>query len=427
MRARGANAVKHMLFETVYGTPPGGNWNKVPFVDSNLGEEQGLVPSDLLGYGRDPQSPSRDVINDEGDATVPWDLRNIGYWLKMLCGAPDTAQGVAASGTLTFSAQPANNATITLDGTAFTFVTGTPTGNQIKIGATLAETIANAVIALNASTDGDASAATYGSNRAGNQITVTHDTLGTGGNAFTLAAGSSPASNATASGATLSGGSASGPYNHVFTTGAISLPSASIEVGLPDVPSYAVNYGAVLDALSVALQRSGNLNAKLKLIAQGETRSASSSAGTPTEQVIDRFTQFMGQVARDGVLLGEVVGGNVNISNGLDKVEVIREDGRIDGVDPGMLAVTGDITTRFSNTTLMDLASAGTAIELAFRWAISSAKRIEIKVHNVFLPKPKLPITGPAGIQATYAWQASEHPTLGKTCTITLVNDVAAY
>ena len=44
-----------------------------------------------------------------------------------------------------------------------------------------------------------------------------------------------------------------------------------------------------------------------------------------------------------------------------------------------------------------------------------------------WLPRPKLPITGPNGIQASFSWQASEHPTLGKTCTVTLVNDVSAY
>lgn len=48
-------------------------------------------------------------------------------------------------------------------------------------------------------------------------------------------------------------------------------------------------------------------------------------------------------------------------------------------------------------------------------------------VHNVNLPKPKLPITGPADVQATFDWQASEHPSLAKTCTALLVNDVAAY
>ena len=95
-RARGANAVMALAFETTYGTPPGSGFKKVPFVSSQLGEQQDLIASDLLGYGRDPQQPARDVINNDGDVVVPLDLRNFGYWLKLLFGSPTTTQGTAA-------------------------------------------------------------------------------------------------------------------------------------------------------------------------------------------------------------------------------------------------------------------------------------------------------------------------------------------
>jgi hypothetical protein len=427
-RARGANAVMALAFESTYGVPPGSGFKKVPFVSSALGEEQNLIESDLLGYGRDPQQPARDVINNDGDVVVPLDLRNFGHWLKLLLGAPTTTQGVAATAAITFSAQPANNSTVTVNGTDFTFVTGTPAGaDEIKIGATLAETLANAVLGLNASVDVDVDDATYALNLAGTAILIAHKTIGTGGNTFTLAASSSPASNGTPSGATLAGGSASGPYNHIFLSGTLALPSAAIEVGMPDVPSYGMNFGAMANTLSVQLQRSGLLNATIGIIAQGETRSGSSGAGSPTEAVIERFTQFTGQIRRNGVPLGNVVSGRFNYSNGLDKVEVIRPDGRIAGADPAMLAVNGEIAVRFADTALLDLAVAGTAIELVFEWQIAAGKLLRHTVHNVFLPKPKLPITGPAGVQASFNWQASEHPSLQTTCTVTLVNDVASY
>lgn len=426
-RARGANALMALAFETTYGTPPGSGFKKVPFVSAALGEQQNLIESDLLGYGRDPQQPARDVINNDGDVVVPLDLRNFGYWLKLLLGAPTSTQGVAASGSFTFDGQPANNSTITIGGADWTFVSSGPSGDESLIGATLQETLASAVVGLNKSATAALVAQSFSLNLAGNAILVTSDTIGPAGNSVTLAASSAPDSNATRSGATLAGGSATGPYNHVFTSGALSLPSAAIEVGMPDVPSYGMNFGAMADKLSIQLQRSGLLNGTVSVIAQGETRGGSSSAGSPTEQVIERFTQFTGQIRRDGVPLGNVVSGTFSYANNLDKVEVIRPDGRIAGADPAMLAVTGQIGVRFADTMLLDLAVAGTPIEVIFEWSIAAGKLLRLAVHSVYLPKPKLPITGPAGVQATFDWQASEHPTLAKTCTATLVNDLSAY
>ncbi|HYE79449.1 MAG TPA: phage tail tube protein, partial [bacterium] len=132
-RARGANSALNVAFEAVYGVPPPSGFFTLPFVSHSLGEEQNLVENDVLGFGREPQAPSLDVIVNDGDVVVPWDLRNAGIWLKGTFGAPTTTQGVAATGSYTFSAQPANNSIITVGGQAFTFVTGVPTANQIKI------------------------------------------------------------------------------------------------------------------------------------------------------------------------------------------------------------------------------------------------------------------------------------------------------
>jgi hypothetical protein len=49
-RARGANAVMAAVFEATYGVTPGTGFRKLPFVSANLGEEQSLIESDLLGY-----------------------------------------------------------------------------------------------------------------------------------------------------------------------------------------------------------------------------------------------------------------------------------------------------------------------------------------------------------------------------------------
>lgn len=111
----------------------------------------------------------------------------------------------------------------------------------------------------------------------------------------------------------------------------------------------------------------------------------------------------------------------------LDKVEVIRPDGRIEDADPAMVAVAGNVTVRFADTILLDQAIGGTACELTFGWAIDANKSLTFTLHEVYLPKPKQPVSGPGGIQASFAFQAAKDPGLQKTMTAVLVNDVTAY
>ncbi|HEY4112861.1 MAG TPA: phage tail tube protein [Rhizomicrobium sp.] len=427
-RARGANAQLCVAYESTYGTPPGSGFYKVPFVSANIGDEQDLIASDLLGQGRDPADPAQDVINNAGDIVVPVDLRNFGLWLKGLLGAPTTVEGVAATASWVFSAQPATSATISPNGVDFTFVASDPGDGDILIGATLYDTVVNAVQALNASTDTDVNVATYSMDLKGTTIFATYDTVGTGGNAFTLAASTSPASHATVSGATMSGGAASGGYQHTFASGALTLPSLSGEIGNVDIASYAMNYGIGIDKIAINLARSGLLNATVSTINQGESaRTGSSAAGSPTVLQLLRFAQFTGSVTRLGATLGDVVSGNFTAANNLDKVEVIRPDGRIAGVDPAEASYTGQVVIRFKDTALMALATAGEPVDLTYSWQIAANQTLEFIFHRVFLPKPKVPITGPGAVQATFDWQGAKDPTVGRACTVVLCNDVSSY
>ena len=311
-RARGANAIMCAAYEATYGVAPVSGYRKLPFVSSALGDEQNLIAGDLLGYGREPLPPSRDVVNNDGDAVVPVDLRNFGYWLKLLMGAPTSVDN-------------------------------------------------------------------------------------------------------------------SGVLTHTFVSGALTLPSMAIEIGMPEVPSYGMNVGVRANTMKIQLQRSGLLNATMSLIAQGETKATTSGAGTPTEAAIERFSQFMGEIKRNGSVLGHIVSAELMYSNNLDKVETIRPDGRIEDADPAMVAVTGSVNVRFADTVLLDQATSGDPCELSFGWAIDADNSLLFTVHSAFLPKPKTPIQGPGGIQAAFAWQAAKDPTLLKTCTAVLINDVAAY
>ena len=309
-RAYGANTQLLGKFETVYGTPPTGNYIKFPFVSSDLGSEQGLIASDLLGQGRDPSQPIRDVIRVEGNVVVPVDLRNFGHWLKALLGAPTT--------------------------------TGT------------------------------------------------------------------------------------GPYTHTFASGAASLPSIALEVGMLDVPIFFTEAGVRVNSAQLSFSRSGAANATLNCIAQGETDAGVTGGGTPTTATLTRFNQFQASIKKDGVQLGNVTGAQLTYSNNLERIETIRSDGKIDGADPTIAGLTGSIDVRFADTTLIDAATNNTPVILEFGYVIDASRSLIFTAHQVYLPKPKLSITGPGGVQASFNWQAAK-PDAGQMLTVTLTNDVEDY
>lgn len=312
-RAYGANALLLAAFESTYGTSPASGFTRFPFVSTSLGSEQGLIDSDVLGQGRDPAAPSRDVIKVEGDLVVPVDLRHFGHWLKALLGSPATT------------------------------------------------------------------------------------------------------------------GTAPGPFAHVFGSGAASLPSLSVEIGMPEVPAYFLIGGVRLNSLQLNFQRSGHANATLNAIGQGEARNTSSQGGTPATMAFKRFGQFQGQVKLDGTPLANLTGANLTYSNNLERIETIRLDGKIDGADPTIAALTGAIEVRFADTTLVDQATSGEPVALEFSYAISAAEKLVIEAHEVYLPKPKRAISGPGGVQASFEWRAANNSVAGRMMTVTLTNDVETY
>lgn len=412
-RARGANARQRVKFETAYGVPPTGNWSELPFVSSRLGAEQGLIESDLLGQGREGYDPTLDVVNNDGDHVVPVDVRNFGYWLRLMLGDAARAD-VAAVGSIAFSNQPAAGSTITINGVVFTFVASGAVGPQINIGGTLAQTLTNAVTVLNASADTSVDDATYSS--ANGVLTVTHDTTGTAGNAFTLAA--SADSNGVPAAPTLQGGGTA----HTFTSGAASLPSMAIELAKPEVPEFGVNYGVRGNTCRIGMSRRGLLNATLGLVAKGETIHTTSQGGSPTSLAMERFAQATGEITKDGATLANVVSAELAFSNNLHKVDTIRPDSEIEDADPAMFTASGSLRVRFADRVLLDPAIGRDPIALTFGWTFER-RSLLFTLPRVFLPRPKRPIEGPGGIETEFAWQASGADASGHAMTAVLTND----
>ena len=130
-----------------------------------------------------------------------------------------------AQGAIAFDANPSAGATITLNGVAWTFVSGAPSGNQTQIGANLAATLTQLATDLNASANASIAEATYSATA--DALKIVHDTAGLAGEAFTLAA-----SAANPSAANLEGGAfgAIGEESHTAATNAAVRLSHKYEV-----------------------------------------------------------------------------------------------------------------------------------------------------------------------------------------------------
>lgn len=214
---------------------------------------------------------------------------------------------------------------------------------------------------------------------------------------------------------------------HSFQSGSWTLPSMSIETAMPEVPRFAMYSGCVLDQLSWQMQRSGLLTATARLIAQGETIAAATAAGTPATLGLQRFGHFNGTVRRNGTPLGNVVSAEITYSNNLDRIETIRGDGRIDGADPTMAALTGRIEVRFADSALVTQAIDGAPCELEFSYSLAAGASFTFTAHAVYLPRPRIEIAGPQGVQASFDWQAAKATSPARMCTATLINNIASY
>ena len=128
--------------------------------------------------------------------------------------------------------------------------------------------------------------------------------------------------------------------------------------------------GTVMESLSFEMGQEGPANGTVQLVAQGEEKAAASIDATPDAYPLKRFSQGRGFIRRGGVPLAGVTAGNLNFSNNLERVRVIRDDGKIEAADPTTATCTGVMSLRFDGATLV--AEAATAIRLpsstASRW-----------------------------------------------------------
>ena len=82
---------------------------------------------------------------------------------------------------------------------------------------------------------------------------------------------------------------------------------------------------------------------------------------------------------------------------------------------------------RFADQVVGDQAINGDPCEMEFAYVLPSGESLRLTVHAVYLPRPRIEISGPQGVQASFDWQAARDAAVGRMCTATLVNDMETY
>lgn len=418
-RAYGADATLKACREASYGVAPLTGYQSLDFKSTDLSSAQPLGDDPLLGRGRNAQDPYRGLITDEGQLDIPLDLRGTGFWLTGLFGDPVTAP-TSASGSIVFAVNPTAGDTVTLNGTVWTFVSGTAGAEETQIQGTATQTVDQLVSDLNASADPEIDKCTYSRPTSTQTLVIVFDVVGPAGNAFTISA-----SAAAASAATLTGGG----YAHVWESGADDIPSYTIEVGHPKLttPVFFRHLGTVMESLNFEMGQEGPANARLQLVAQGEERFSATVDANPTAYALRRFSQGRGFIRRGGAALAGVTGGSLTFSNNLERVRVIREDGKIEAADPTFASAEGSMSVRFDGATLVAEAANGDPVALEYGFTFPEGYALRFELPRVFLPKPKYAVSGPGGVEASFDWRAAYDDSEGTMLRAHLLNDVTSY
>lgn len=168
-------------------------------VEVTVSTETHKVEVDQFG-----KTPINEIIQGRTvTAKVPLAESTLRNMVATMPGAVLVSDGAQATGWVTFAAQPVAGNTVTIGGTAFTFQATAPTTvNQVKIGATLAESMFNLANQVNAAMLQKTLGGIKANPRAaGNGVDFTVVDPGIGGNALTLAT-----TGGAVSGATFTGG-----------------------------------------------------------------------------------------------------------------------------------------------------------------------------------------------------------------------------
>jgi hypothetical protein len=425
--ATGADITLKLAFEATLGTlPASAKWWELPVVEGAAIKDMRQVGnSPLLGGGRNTQGvypmPPEAMANFETRV----DAARFGLIARAMMGVATSAVR-GSHGYFQFSANPSNTQTIVINTVTWTFITGSSTGTQTQIKASLALTLAELATNLNASANASITPMTYTARPEMSRLEISHDTTTTAGDTIAISVGTAPA---VASGATLSGG---GTYQHTFVS-TTDVGTFAVELGHAQLSTaeFRRYVGLLLDTVTVDISPSGApVNAKITAPGLKLDSSTSSTVDASANTItLQELLSTACGIFAGGTAIGRITGGSITYSNNIDAPQTITVDGWKDTIATGLVGASGTITRLYSVADPMRILGESTApATLVFRWEKpNSAYFVEWYFPRVFFALDRAEISTQKMLGANYAFIAEKDPTLGYTSQIVLRNAETTY
>jgi hypothetical protein len=389
LQARGSASQILIDFETVYGadpeTPAG---ISIPYhFPVDLKQTRPLKASTVHRPNRNPASPFYDNRDVKGSITVPVDQINLGYWLRALLGAPQTA----APATEYLDNAPAVD----------------KVGDYVGIPITGHPFLAGEKVTIAGTTNYNGTFEIY--SKTANEIVIP---------ALYVEETFAGTETCTAE-----------YYTHIFKP-ASAIESLVIDAGYNNVSQYFKFNGCKLSSLALDFGGAGNeLMAKLGITGAKETRSGSPYDADPDAYTLSKFQNRQLSFEEGGGAYAEIKNGSLTIANDLDEDSFLANGDTRFALPEGDVLVNGKLSVFFpgeAGEALYDKAVAGT--ESSLKILLTSGLYSLAFLFPELLYTVDSPHMVKGGVYADLNFQGYyENAAEAAAVVATLINDHSAY
>lgn len=225
---------------------------------------------------------------------------------------------------------------------------------------------------------------------------------------------------------------ASAPYTHKMKIASGALPSFSMETYIPTATAkYKQLLGGTIDTMSISMGDEGFLELNFGIAGTGVnnlTGTANFSAPTDwtSENVYDTLKATAALVKVNGSANAQVLSFDLQMNHNVDKNHyVIGGLGIRKSLVRRRATVTGNIKIAFEDTTIYDLAAAGTYTSVDITLTYASGFTLQIWLPRVLLEKTEPVVDTDGMMSCTFSIVGSKDSTEATALEIVVVNDQA--